>query len=931
MSLQHPIMHQTLSHKDLITLIETALLTGEARYARQIALAWLGNFPGDLPINLLHARSLVQEGLLRQALPILEMIGRVDPEYLAAQQLIATIKQRMGGVEDPTNAACILALGGKSIPSTTLPKWAPLLRSARKTLGEMQLSPGIAEPSSGAKNLLEKGAQAESLVHQALAENPSNPLTAVYHLRVVLQQNILPAEAVRSLARVYHERWPDCLAFTIVLADALMDVGVQEQAVELLHQAVAKDITAQVIQRLFGKEHPYQNLWPNEIEIQPNTPSSPQNIPIPSKVAAAFGWNQLPAPGSKTMPDKAVATRPCISFQEQAISDPNAPTQAMPTQAMPTQAHLTKPSSSRLPANAGEINSIQEEFVRIAARLGKPELGRMDGRYPVYVIFTSWKGLEQQYGSEKARLVDQELRQLVGLVAKRPRWNAMLLYADLAEIFPVNPKLALQKAKANDPWALKLSLADLDSMLSKQGEMIGAVLIVGGPQVIPFHHLPNPVDDLDTDVPSDNPYATRDENYFIPEWPVGRLPDGTSSDPGFLIQALKRIQAQHSTSSPNWPWYRQWLHALRQITTRLFQSKQTLQPGLGYSAAIWQQSSRSVYRVIGKPNELLISPPLQIASMGTEKRGKQRVKSCLHLPEARLAYFNLHGLSDSTAWYGQRDPADAGTDPDFPIALRPEDVASNGNKPPEIVFSEACYGALISDRTVEQAIALKFLSQGTHAMIGSTCTSYGTVTPPLSAADLLGRAYWLFLQQGYPVGEALRRAKIHLARETHRQQSYLSGEDQKTLISFVLYGDPLAHYSHNSPGPKTILRPLTRPELAQTITGRDSADQQLNPEFAPVPPDVLTQVREVVHKYLPGMEDAQLSYTRESIVSQANHSNSSKNGHVHPGKKNTSHPYPGKRVITLSKTIEQSVLIHHQFARLTLDDKGELYRLVVSR
>ena len=36
--------------------------------------------------------------------------------------------------------------------------------------------------------------------------------------------------------------------------------------------------------------------------------------------------------------------------------------------------------------------------------------------------------------------------------------------------------------------------------------------------------LPNPTDDADPDIPSDNPYATADDNYFVPEWPIARLP-----------------------------------------------------------------------------------------------------------------------------------------------------------------------------------------------------------------------------------------------------------------------------------------------------------------------------------------------------------------------------------------------------------------------
>jgi len=76
---------------------------------------------------------------------------------------------------------------------------------------------------------------------------------------------------------------------------------------------------------------------------------------------------------------------------------------------------------------------------------------------------------------------------------------------------------------------LKLALADLDAALCKRGERIGALLIVGGPEIVPFHRMPNPVDDQDVDVLSDNPYATCDSNYFVSEWPVGRLPRAGSS------------------------------------------------------------------------------------------------------------------------------------------------------------------------------------------------------------------------------------------------------------------------------------------------------------------------------------------------------------------------------------------------------------------
>jgi len=54
----------------------------------------------------------------------------------------------------------------------------------------------------------------------------------------------------------------------------------------------------------------------------------------------------------------------------------------------------------------------------------------------------------------------------------------------------------------------------------------------------------------------------------------------------------------------------------------------------------------------------------------------------------------------------------------------------------------------------------------------------------------LGRNLWLGLKRGFTIGEALLRAKLGLVEEMAEQQGFLDGEDQKTILSFVLYGDP---------------------------------------------------------------------------------------------------------------------------------------------
>jgi hypothetical protein len=488
----------------------------------------------------------------------------------------------------------------------------------------------------------------------------------------------------------------------------------------------------------------------------------------------------------------------------------------------------------------------------------------------------------------------------------------------------------LNPVSPEDPWSLKLTLLDLDSYLGKKGEMIGALLIVGGPEIVPYHNLPNPVDDVDLEVPSDNPYATRDENYFVPEWPVGRLPGGIQKDATLLIQGLQRIADHHTRLTQKRSWFQRWWNRFR--LRRLFSSNGK-KSSWGYTAAIWRRASLSVFRPIGAPHTMLVSPPVQAEGNEIEKENDL-------FPTARMGYFNLHGLEDSSNWYGQRDPSEPTEMSDYPVALRTQDVHNNGQAP-KVVFSEACYGAHIAGKEVEEALALKFLISGSQIVVGSTCTSYGSITTPLIAADLLGHAFWKFLREGLLAGEALRRAKIHLAKEMHHRQGYLDGEDQKTLISFLLFGDPLAQLSGELSQSKMIMRSLKPPASVQTVCDRNGNCQsggkdiphplQENP---PIPSKTLAQVKTIVEEYLPGMKDANIQYGRTQATCSGN-------GHTCPtsvsGARIKSRELPEHNVVTLSKHVKNTVSpsgavqTHHHFARLTIDDGGKVIKLAVSR
>jgi tetratricopeptide (TPR) repeat protein len=906
------------SRREMIALLDTAILTGAYRYARQISLTWLAYYPGDLPVGLKYGQLLMKTGRDKQAVQHLSELCQADPEYLEAWCLLATAlkgksistaaSQKAFLIADCQSA--IYALEGDIIPSAPLPSWANAVLESRQALarGEIEL--------------------AEEHLHQVLVVDPLPALVAVSHL-YLLRASELPSAAVQNLADFYYQRFPGTIAPVMFLAEALMDSGEPERAVSLLHQGATMDVTSQVSNRIWLGHNPYADLWPASLE-------APVNIPIPAEVAAPFGWNRLPQEASASTYAAKIQTQdgslqvPAGIRESKSLGKSMTP--AVIQLGEPEQRISAAVKASML-NNAEEdvpeaLRSVQAELDRVAARLDRKAISQKDGRYPFYVLFTTRSGLENKYAAHQVNEIDQEMQRVARRIATCPDWGAVVVYADDPDsmsAFNLNP------VSPDDPWSLKLALVDLDGALARKGGMIGALLIVGGPEVVPYHNLPNPVDDIDLEVPSDNPYATRDENYFVPEWPIGRLPGGAQEDASPLIQGLKRIEAHHARVAQKRNWFQRLWDRLRR--RRMF-STNGKKSSWGYTAAIWRRASLSVFRPIGAPHTLSVSPPVQ-ADSDEIHNGKRGLN-----PSVRLGYFNLHGLEDSSSWYGQRDPSEPTELPDYPVALRPEDVKNSGHAP-QVVFSEACYGANIADKTVEDALALKFLISGSQTVVGSTCTSYGSISTPLIAADMLGHAFWKYLRDGLPAGESLRKAKIHLAKEMHRRQGFLDGEDQKTLISFALFGDPLAHLSSNAADAKLIMRSLNSPDNVNTVCGRHGnckmeVSKPPHPlqDDPPIPSKTLAQVKSIVEQYLPGMQDADVSYSRS-------HANCAGEGHTCPTSTKVAKSRLGQKaennVITLSKHVEKSISpkgpihTHHHYARLTIDDKGKVIKMAVSR
>lgn len=875
-----------IDREQFLDLYQSAIASGEHGYARSLATDWLATWPGDQEIrtslaDLEHSMKLTGTAIAR-----LEEVVLADPESQQAYQALADILEENG---DPARAAiyraCATALdGASSAGSSQGPSWQEPLANSIRSLKEGKPGAALAD------------------IQTVLACDLGLPLPLLVAAQIHISRG--DDRSAASVARLGHDRWPETIAFNLMIALAAINGSDSERGLAALHRAAAQDPTGQISARFLGQSHPYQAIWPEKLDMKVLRP-------IPERTSRAIGKVPAKEPdsGRDGQIQKSEQPAQVRKEQERPVEDGLA-NEAMP-QPEPWEAYdgpdPGDPVGPQPPRSADSV-AFQDSLDRMSARYNLPRpTDNRDARRPAYIILSSRSRLMQVFGEAAFDRIDEAAGKLAGAVRGRQGWQAHLVYVD----DPGSMKrFGLAPVDPTNAWQIKLRLADLDQALSSRGEMIGALFILGGHQVIPFHMLPNPTDDVDEEVPSDNPYATTDENYFAPEWPVGRAPSDGSSNliVKMLHQAVQDHQAGGRAGLSPAERARLWL------ANRLGGLFRVSPHSIGYSASIWKKASISVFRSIGEPRSMLTSPPVEAAALPP-----------IAMRPSILSYFNLHGLKDAPEWYGQRDPVrDRKIKIEFPVALRTEDVV-NGGRAPKIVFTEACYGAHVLEKDIDSAMALKFLDSGSHAVVGSTKISYGSITPPLIAADLLGRLFWGNLNRLLPAGEALRRAKLQLATEMHRRQGYLDGEDQKTLISFVLYGDPLysVPFAPRQPGRKTITRSTERPKTMKTACAKGGTMQESD-----LDPEAKARVDEIVARYLPGMSGA-------SCRIRDQHQGCQGDDHVCPsiqvGMKGLPQSGMQTKVISLSKRIPSQGVEHPHFARVTLDHAGRVLKLAVSR
>ncbi len=551
------------------------------------------------------------------------------------------------------------------------------------------------------------------------------------------------------------------------------------------------------------------------------------------------------------------------------------------------------------------LQDIQVEMVRLTDHLmgaAGQDAPERPSAVSALAILTCKGPLEAKFGAEFVQRLGEAVQRLVQAIG--PGDNRAIHFVALDD---PQQMAGLGGTAVEDPGDAAQVKAAVDSLadgLTMQGQDLRHVLILGGDDIVPCCRVPNPTDDQDEDIYTDAPYAARNGSSLLPTRAVGRLPDCDDADAFLRLiahAAKAHEESQRAATAKG-------LKAIARIWKRDAETPPA-DGSFGYTASVWKEASRAVFEVIGQARHLRMSPPISREEF-----------SVLTQSKPRLAYFNLHGVEGEPSWYGQRDPDFAADFPLFPVALMPDDIAEAWAAG-ATVLTEACYGADILGRTHNDSIALRFLHEGARAVVGSTRLAYGSLTPPLAGADLLGRLFWLAVTGGLPIGQALQWAKLSFANDLMNRQGYLDSEDQKTLLTFNLFGDPTLAIE----GQKPIWD-----KLPQSATVRKSlavcCQHSAHQAATDVPGDLMQQVQSQISHRLPWLAPKQVRVSQQVLC------NGQCTGSCHSGAvAHTAAPVANRYVFTVSGAPEGDGLRGPFIAKITVDHKGTILKMAVSK
>ncbi len=456
----------------------------------------------------------------------------------------------------------------------------------------------------------------------------------------------------------------------------------------------------------------------------------------------------------------------------------------------------------------------------------------------VHMLLANRTALVRRFGMSASKQIDQSLR-LLSQVLRQQGMTVCAGYIDDPVDLTIGD-IRVHHPVETDAMAIRDMVRIFAERVQSRGLEIATLLLIGGDDCIPFHRLHNPIPDDEKVLLSDNPYACDDSGFLIPQRIVARIPTGDDNDPTLLLTILQTMTNYHAAARHEGrlgfdlgAWLR-------------IRNAQGDDLARGIAAEVWQIPSQEILRNLHADATLLTSPPLDHHQVNKRM-----------LSGREVLYINLHGASGMPHFYGQSANS-WGAASALPIAITPDHM-SGSTVGGTILLSEACYGAELLGRTIENSIPLRALANGALAFVGATVNAYGSAQTPLLGADLLFERLTHHMALGLPVGMALHFARLEFAQTMYDRQGFLDDVDMKTLIEFILLGDPWvalkggqSHVSikHSTESGSMQLMAVSRvPKVLRHMILQESD----------IPADMLRQAKATLQKYIDPTSGAQLS------------------------------------------------------------------------
>jgi hypothetical protein len=379
----------------------------------------------------------------------------------------------------------------------------------------------------------------------------------------------------------------------------------------------------------------------------------------------------------------------------------------------------------------------------------------------VKLCVTVKRNLEKKY--------DQAALQEISRAAKD--WTAAEAKRGIQTAFVAVDDAAAMKTQGVTPISGKATAAKIKRAVDALWNRLNPdyLVLFGGDEIVPMFVVANPSydpgGDDDRQVPTDNPYASsaafRASNrstYLVPDRVVGRIPD--------------------MVSDPNPAWLVDYLAVATTWTSR---------PASYYAALYatccdeWKGAGTACVQYLGAPPaRLLITPPTTDSSASA----RTRLSSRLHM-------IKCHGAPLDPKFYGQKGN-------DYPVSLASATLKPR-LKPATLAAAMCCYGAQIYSPTDPAAqnsgdwpLASTYLRKGALGFAGSTMIAWVGLGQ-MMCADWIVASYLKGALGGASLGRAFLEAKQDYVRWINQQGHAPDLADEKTLIEYVLLGDPAIH------------------------------------------------------------------------------------------------------------------------------------------